>query len=134
MVLNKIADGKFVFKNKQIKMAVDAEEAPEEFFFIHIKFKPSFSLEVGSSCASMLRTSCIVFIKQCHEQGLIDDKKKKKLEKYIMQENFNSGVRKEMSILEPKSSYKDGDCQSTYLRQIVSRVRLNCLLNLVILL
>ena len=41
MVLNKIADGKFVFKNKQIKMAVDAEEAPEEFFFLHIDYTPS---------------------------------------------------------------------------------------------
>ena len=48
MVLEKIADGEFVFKNpfkyaknKQIKMAVDAEEAPEEFFFLHIDYTPS---------------------------------------------------------------------------------------------
>ena len=44
MILDKIADDEFVFKNpfeyaknKQIKMAVDAEEAPEEFFFVHIR-------------------------------------------------------------------------------------------------
>ena len=45
MILDTIADGKFVFKNtyaenKQIKIAVDAEEAPEEFFFLHIDYTP----------------------------------------------------------------------------------------------
>ena len=46
MTLDTITDGKFVFKktyadNKQLEMAVDAVEAPEEFFFIHISFTPS---------------------------------------------------------------------------------------------
>ena len=46
MVLYAISDGRFVFKNtdaqnKQIKTAVDAEEAPEEFFFVHINYTPS---------------------------------------------------------------------------------------------
>ena len=37
VILDKIPDSKFVFKNKQIKMAVDVEEAPEDFFFVHIR-------------------------------------------------------------------------------------------------
>ena len=46
MILDTISGGKFVFKNtyeenKQLEMAVDAEEAPEEFFFLHIKYTPS---------------------------------------------------------------------------------------------
>ena len=46
MVLDKMYDGKLIFKNtyaedKQVQMAVDAEEAPEEFFFLHIKPTPS---------------------------------------------------------------------------------------------
>ena len=44
MVLDTISDGEFVFKdthgdNEQIKIAVDAEEAPDEFFFVHIRMK-----------------------------------------------------------------------------------------------
>ena len=45
MILDEIIDSEFVFRNsfkyaenKQIKVAVDAEEAPKEFFFIHIKY------------------------------------------------------------------------------------------------
>ena len=46
MILDKIADGNFIFKNtyaenKQVQIAVDADEAPEEFFFIHIEPTPS---------------------------------------------------------------------------------------------
>ena len=46
MVLDKIFDGKFVFKNtyvenKQLKLAIDADEAPEDFFFLHINYTPS---------------------------------------------------------------------------------------------
>ena len=39
MVLDTIVHGEFVFKNKKVKIAVDAEEAPEEFFFVHIRKK-----------------------------------------------------------------------------------------------
>ena len=44
MVLDKISNGKFIFKNtyednKQVKIAVDADEAPEEFFFVNIQKK-----------------------------------------------------------------------------------------------
>ena len=43
LVLDKIHNGKFVFKNtyvkdKQLEVAVDAIEAPEEFFFVHINY------------------------------------------------------------------------------------------------
>ena len=41
VVLESIVSDKFIFKNKQIKIAVDAEEAPEEFFFLHIDYTPS---------------------------------------------------------------------------------------------
>ena len=46
MILDAIDDGKFIFKNtygdnKQVEMAVDAEESPDEFFFVHIKFTPT---------------------------------------------------------------------------------------------
>ena len=45
MVLDIITDGKFVFKNtyadkKEYEIAVDHQDAPEEFFFVHIKYKP----------------------------------------------------------------------------------------------
>ena len=45
MVLDKIHDGKFVFKNtyeenKQVQMPLGHEDAPEEFFFVHIKYAP----------------------------------------------------------------------------------------------
>ena len=51
MILDTISDGRFVFKNtfagnKQLEIDVDAEEAPEEFFFLHIKYiGPSFPKE-----------------------------------------------------------------------------------------
>ena len=46
MILDTISDGEFVFKNtyendKQVKMKVDSEEAPDEFFFVHIKLESS---------------------------------------------------------------------------------------------
>ena len=46
MILDTISDGVFVFKNtyendKQVKMKVDSEEAPDEFFFVHIKLESS---------------------------------------------------------------------------------------------
>ena len=76
-------------------MAVDAKEAPEELYFLHIKFTP-YSGEIRSSCASMLCTSCILFIKNCHEQGLIDDWKKTRLEKYIRSEAVYREIYKQM--------------------------------------
>ena len=49
MVLDKMHNGKFVFKNtheknKQVEMAVHAKEAPEEFFFVNIMYKKTTAL------------------------------------------------------------------------------------------
>ena len=41
VVLESIVGDKFIFKQKQIKMAVDAEEAPVELFFLHIDYTPT---------------------------------------------------------------------------------------------
>ena len=48
MVLDKMENGNFIFKNtysddKQVEMAVDAEEAPDEFFFINIDYKKTIA-------------------------------------------------------------------------------------------
>ena len=74
----------------------------------------------------MLRTSCVILIQQCHEQGLIDDEKKKKLEKYITKEKVHVELRNLlMMVLVPKPLRQDGPRQAAYLRATVSRVRLN---------
>ena len=57
MVLDTISDGEFVFKNtyednRQVKIKVDSEEAPDEFFFVHIKLECS-SPKTSSSCNIM---------------------------------------------------------------------------------
>ena len=130
MILDSIVDDKFIFKNKQIKMAVDAAEAPEEFFFLHIDYTPSSSLKISLLCASMLQTSCIVFIRQCHQQGFIDDLEKERLEKYILEDSVCRDITEQMKTFVTKSSHKDGECLSAYLREIVSKVGLYCSLNL----
>ena len=50
MILDTISDSKFLFKNthaenKQVQIPVDADEAPEEFFFLHIKLLKTPSLK-----------------------------------------------------------------------------------------
>ena len=107
-------NGKLFFKNtheenKQIEMAVDAKEAPDEFFFVHIKFKTE-----AFTYVSMLQTSCVIFIRQCHKQGLITNLKKEMLEKYIMQVGVNKELR---SLL--------GTLLLSNLQETISRVRLN---------
>ena len=44
MVLDVIDNQEFIFKNtyesdKQVRVAMDDEDAPEEFFFVHINYK-----------------------------------------------------------------------------------------------
>ena len=118
---------KFIFKNtyednKQVKIKIGAEEAPDEFFFLNIKLTPL--LKLGSSCALMLRSSCIDFIQQCHKAKLINDDKKESLEKYIKNENVYCKVGNLIMKLASKQSDKDGDSQ-TYLQETLSRVRVN---------
>ena len=133
MVLDTIEGDTFVFKNtyekkKQVKVPMDDKDAPDEFFFVHIKLAPGApsSIKTRSSFASMLQTSCICFIRQCHQQGLINEDKKEKFEEYIMEEEVHSKIRKQMLTLVPNSSYIDGNCQTAYLREIISRVRPSC--------
>ena len=62
MVLDKISNGKFIFKNthsnnKQIEIDVDDETAPDVFYFVHISVKRSQlrepqTIEKTSSTAS----------------------------------------------------------------------------------
>ena len=74
----------------------------------------------------MLRTSCLIFIRQCHEHGLINDWRRKKLEEYINEEKVHCELRNLlMMVLVPKPLHEDGERQAAYLRATVSRVRLN---------
>ena len=72
----------------------------------------------------LLQTSCIVFIRQCHEKGLINDEKKEDLENYIMEDRDFCRIHEQIKALVPKQ-LEDGDDQAAYLRAIVSRVRFN---------
>ena len=128
MVLDTIENNTFVFKNtyekeKQVEIPMDHDDAPDEFFFVHIKF---FSLPWTTrlSCASMLQTSCVAFIRQCHEQGLFNGDKKEDLEQYITDEWVQSEIRNLMVTLVQEPLDKYGDCQA-YLREMVSNVRQN---------
>ena len=128
MILDIMVDKQFVFKNthgenKQIKIDVDAEEAPEEFFFLHINC--SHSLTTSITCASMLQTSCIFFIRQCHKKGLINDTKKETLAKYVRDEDCHDAIHKQMKTLVTKSSNVDDGDQAANLRETFSRVRSN---------
>ena len=71
----------------------------------------------------MLRTSCVVFIRQCHQHGLINDEKRKQLVEYILEERVHVEIRNLlMMTLVPKPLHKDGDRQEAKVRATVSRV------------
>ena len=64
MTLDSIVDKKFVSKktyadNKQLVMAVDAEEAPEEFFFVHISFTPSIKTRLKMLFVKLFGHDCL---------------------------------------------------------------------------
>ena len=72
----------------------------------------------------MLRTACLIFIRRCHVQGLIDAQRKTELEEYIKQEKVHCELRNLlMMVLVPRPLHKDGERQAAYLRATVSRVR-----------
>ena len=74
----------------------------------------------------MLRTSCLIFIRQCHKKRLIDDKTRKELEEAILKEEFHCELRNLlMMVLVPRPLHEDGERQAAYLRATVSRVRFN---------
>ena len=74
----------------------------------------------------MLRTSCVIFIRTCYDQGLIDENKKVRLVDNIMLEKVHVELRNLlMMVLVPKPLHEDGPRQAAYLRATVSRVRFN---------
>ena len=87
------------------------------------------------SCATMLRSSCVIFLQQCFEQGLINDKRKRELVKYITEEKVHIELRNLlMMVLVPKTLHEDGPRQAAYLRATVSRVKKNYNFSLVMIL
>ena len=78
------------------------------------------------SCATMLRTSCVIFIGQCHKEGLIGEERKNELEQYITADKVHSIIRNLlMMVLIPRKLHVDDESQAAYLRATVSRVRSN---------
>ena len=72
----------------------------------------------------MLRISCIILIRKCHEQGLINKKRKDELEEYVMNDKVHSIIRNLlMMVLIPRKLHVDDESQAAYLRAAVSRVR-----------
>ena len=102
-------------------MDVDADEAPKDFFYIHIKC--SYSLTTRLSCATMLRTSYIVFIRQCYQKRLISDSTKEDYEKYVKSDKVNFQINELMKTLVTKLLNEDDDGEATLLQATVSRVR-----------
>ena len=76
------------------------------------------------SCASMMRTSCLRLIRQCHQMGIIDDEKKRECEEFISSEEAHVHIRNlTIMILLPRKLHMDDNTQGAYLRAAVSRVR-----------
>ena len=71
----------------------------------------------------MLRTSMKLFIRRCHEIGLIDEDQLKKRLDYISEEKVHVELRNLiMMILLPKKLHVDDQSQAAFLRAAVSRV------------
>ena len=71
----------------------------------------------------MLRTSMKLFIRRCHEIGLIDQSIMDELLEYISSEEVHVELRNLiMMILLPKKLHVDDQSQAAFLRAAVSRV------------
>ena len=71
----------------------------------------------------MLRTSTKLFIRRCHEIGVIDEEQMDKLFGYINEEHVHVELRNLiMMILLPKKLHVDDQSQAAFLRAAVSRV------------
>merc|ERR1712147_481299 len=71
----------------------------------------------------MLRTSTKLFIRRCHEIGLIDEAKMSTLLEYINEEEVHVELRNLiMMILLPKKLHFDDKSQAAFLRAAVSRI------------
>ena len=76
------------------------------------------------SCASMMRTSCMRLIRQCHRLGIINDQEKRLCEEFILSEKVHVQMRNlAMMILLPRKLHVDDDTQGAYLRAAISRVK-----------
>lgn len=131
MVLDTIVNDEFVFKNTyrrldnyrgsgdsqyQVKVPVASHEAPEEFFFVHIKAtqaanetikRVEHKMYLAVTLTSMLRATCKLLIRQCHECGIINEERKKHCLKYA-REMFHIDHRQSvMKIILPPSVLKD---------------------------
>ena len=72
----------------------------------------------------MLRTSMKMFIRRCHDNGLIDEDKMDELLKKISEEKVHVELRNLiLMILLPKKLHVDDQSQAAFLRAAVSRVR-----------
>ena len=118
MVLDSVVNGEFVFKNTyrrmrllnqsggdyQVKVPVASQEAPDEFYFVHIKATEG-TIYLAIPCVLMLQTSCEQLIEQCHEFGIVTDKRKKDCLSLITREDFHVDTRTSLTkILLPCSA------------------------------
>ena len=94
------------------------------FYFIVLQGANAYTCW-AFSCASMIRVSCKLIIKQSHECGIIDDGKKERCLKLITSEKVHVEIRNlAMMILLPRKLHVDDETQSAFLRAAVSRVLL----------
>ena len=81
------------------------------------------------SCASMLRASCSILIKELFESGMIDQKRREKCLKFIMSEESHRKIRNLLAMLILPKRIQDNDNSdgnenddSAFIRAAVSRV------------
>ena len=65
MILDTVSDGKFIFKNtneenKQVQMPLDHEDAPEEFFFVLIKYAPPVKSRLEKTLGKLFNLAVII--------------------------------------------------------------------------
>ena len=74
------------------------------FYTSHLKFSGTSYLCWAYSCASMIRASCTILIKNLFEAGKIDDKRRKECLKYITSAENHGKIRNLIAmILLPKN-------------------------------
>ena len=82
------------------------------------------------SCASMLRSSCCILLKQLNEAGIVGEKTKSECMKFIMTDDVHKEIRNLIAmILLPKKLHQNDDSQAAYLKAAVSRVSFTYSLN-----
>ena len=75
------------------------------------------------SCASMVRVSCKILIKELFEAGKIDEERKEKCLEFLREDENHEDIRNLIAmILLPKKLHKNDESQAAHLRAAVSRV------------